>query len=111
MRDFPAFMKNPANRIPSDTQNTKDVEGYYFQGADSSQMAYWTCNSDQISKKHVNNFDEYMICVSGQYTAYIDREEIVLNSGDELFIPAGTEQSGKVVAGTRTIHVFGGKRI
>ncbi|WP_245860227.1 hypothetical protein [Methanosarcina spelaei] len=38
-------------------------------------------------------------------------EEFVLNSRDELFIPKGTEHLGKCIAGTRTIHTFGGKRV
>ena len=52
-----------------------------------------------------------MICVSGEYIAYLNDKEIVLNPGDELIIPKGTEQWGKCKAGTRTIHAFGGKRI
>ena len=66
---------------------------------------------NQKLKKHKHDFDEYMVCLSGEYTAYLDNREIILKSGDELFIPKGTEQWGKCVAGTRTIHAFGGKRI
>ena len=47
----------------------------------------------------------------GQYIAYLDGKEATLGPGDELFIPKGTEQWGKCIAGTRTIHAFGGKRI
>jgi quercetin dioxygenase-like cupin family protein len=111
MDDFPAFMKNRKNRISSVQQNTKDVEGYYFEGKDGSQMAFWTCNQDRISREHQHNFDEYVLCVAGQYTAILNGEKMVLNPGNELFIPKGTVQSGKCIAGTRTIHAFGGKRI
>jgi quercetin dioxygenase-like cupin family protein len=111
MDKFPDFMANEANRIPTAAQNTRDVEGYYFQGADGSQMAYWTCFSDRVSDKHTHPFDEYMICVSGKYVAYIGDRKIILNPGDELFIPKGQEQWGECIAGTRTIHVFGGPRI
>ncbi len=111
MRDFPAFMKNPLNRVDTAQQNTKDVEGYYFEGADGSQMAFWTCHESHESKEHRHEFDEYMVCVAGQYTAILDGKEIVLEPGDELTIPKGTLQSGRCVAGTRTIHAFGGKRI
>jgi quercetin dioxygenase-like cupin family protein len=52
-----------------------------------------------------------MICVSGEYIAYLNDKEIVLKPGDELIIPKGTGQWGKCKAGTRTIHAFGGKRI
>ncbi|WP_231585560.1 hypothetical protein [Methanosarcina sp. WWM596] len=41
----------------------------------------------------------------------LNDEEFVLNPGDELFIPKRTEQWGKCIARTRTIHAFGGKRI
>lgn len=56
-------------------------------------------------------FDEYMVCVSGQYTVIMNYKEYVLNPGDEIFIPKGNEQWGKCIAGTRTIPAFGGKRI
>ena len=111
MTDFPDFMKNRQNRIPTSQQNTNDVEGYYFQGADGSQVAYWICHSDQVSKQHSHPFDEYMVCVSGQYVARVGNETYVLNPGDELHIPRGYLQSGEGKAGTRTIHVFGGERI
>ncbi len=53
MNDFPGFMKSSANRIKADQQNTDDIEGYYFEGSDGSQMAFWTCYSDKASKEHV----------------------------------------------------------
>lgn len=111
MNHFPEFMKNPKNRINSSQQNTKDVEGYYYEGADDSQIAFWECSSDQISEKHTHDFDEYMVCVSGEYRAYLDNKEFILKPGDELLIPKGTVQWGMCKAGTRTIHAFGGKRI
>ncbi len=111
MKDFPKFMKNASNHIESDQENTKDIDGYYYEGNDGSQIAIWTCYSDQISKPHQHSFDEYTVVVSGQYTAIIDEKEIVLNAGDEIFIPKGTLQGGRCIAGTRTISAFGGKRI
>lgn len=111
MKDFPDFMKQPQNHIGSEQQNTKDIDGYYYTGLDGSQMAFWTCYADRVSQKHTHDFDEYMVCVCGQYTVIIDDQEHVLNPGDEIFIPKGTEQWGRCVAGTRTIHAFGGKRI
>jgi quercetin dioxygenase-like cupin family protein len=111
MKDFPQFMKNPANRIAASEQNTPDIDGYFYEGADGSQMAFWTCYSNRTSRPHTHDFDEYMVCVSGQYTAILNGKEFILNPGDELFIPKGTEQGGKCIAGTRTIHAFGGKRI
>ena len=111
MEHFPEFMKNPVNRIDLSKQNTKDVEGYYYEGADGSQMAYWECHSDQVSQKHTHDFDEYTIVVSGEYVAYFEDTEVILHAGDELYVPKGTLQWGKCKAGTRTIHCFGGKRI
>lgn len=111
MRKFPAFMKRARNKVPAKDQNTGDIAGYYYTAADGSQMAFWECAGPKGSKKHIHPFDEYMICVSGEYTAYIEGEPHLLRPGDELHIPKGKEQWGRCVAGTRTIHAFGGKRI
>ncbi|WP_027183088.1 cupin domain-containing protein [Desulfovibrio inopinatus] len=111
MNDFPEFMKNALNRIDSSQQNTDDIEGYYFEGKNGSQMAFWTCHTERTSKIHAHDFDEYMVCVFGRYTVYMNGTSYVLNPGDELFIPKGTQQWGKCIAGTRTIHAFGGQRI
>ena len=104
-------MKSEKNHISKNQQNTEDIDGYYYQGADGGQMAFWTCNSDRVSKEHRNNMDEYTVVVAGQFTALIEGKEIVLNPGDEIFIPKGTLQGGRYIAGTRTISEFGGKRI
>ncbi|MBP7460451.1 MAG: GNAT family N-acetyltransferase [Candidatus Delongbacteria bacterium] len=111
MDHFPDFVKNPKNKIEPSQQNTVDIEGYYYQASDGSQMAFWECHSDQISKRHTHGFDEYMLCISGEYTACFENKEIVLKPGDELLIPKGTVQWGRCKAGTRTISAFGGKRI
>lgn len=111
MREFPAFMKRLRNRVPSKQQNTQDIEGYYYTAADGSQMAFWTCKQDRVSSAHTHDFDEYMVCLCGEYTVVIDGKETVLRPGDEIVIPKGALQSGRCVAGTRTIHAFGGRRI
>lgn len=36
MKDFPDFMKNQLNHIDSNQQNTPDIDGYYYEGADGS---------------------------------------------------------------------------
>ncbi len=110
MNAFPDFMKHPANRIAPGQQATPGVEGYVYDGANGSQMAYWTCHQTAASAPHVHDFDEYMIVVEGSYTLVIDGERIRLNAGDERFIPQGVWHAGEVVAGTRTIHAFGGRR-
>lgn len=111
MKEFPEFIKNKSNLIPASEQNTDDVEGYFYEGADGSQAAFWTSYSVRTSQKHTHQFDEYMVCLSGQYIAYIENEKHILKPGDELVIPKGKEQWGECKAGTRTIHVFGGQRI
>lgn len=63
MNDFPAFMKNPANRIAASDQVTPGVEGYVFDGADGSQMAFWTCAQTALCAAHSHEFDEYMLVV------------------------------------------------
>jgi quercetin dioxygenase-like cupin family protein len=110
MEDFPQFMKRAVNRIPSPNQSTRGVEGYVFDGADGSQMAFWTCRETAASAAHVHDFDEYMVVVHGLYTLIIDGERIPLEAGQEYFIPRGVVHAGEVVAGTRTIHAFGGHR-
>lgn len=110
MKEFPVFMKNPANRIRRKQQATAGVEGYVFDGVDGSQMAFWTCAEDAASQEHTHDFDEYMVVVKGSYTLIIRGERIVMGAGYEYVIPRGVAHSGEVVAGTRTIHAFAGHR-
>ncbi len=108
---FPDFMKRESNLIPANQQNTPDIEGYYYTAADGSQMAFWSYKADRVSAEHTHDYDEYMICVQGEYLVTINGEEHMLHAGDELFIPKGSMQGGRVKAGTRSIHAFGGRRV
>jgi quercetin dioxygenase-like cupin family protein len=115
MKEFPQFMKQPANRIAGGSQATPGVEGYVFDGADGSQMAFWTCSETTPSAPHVHEFEEYMIVVQGRYTLIIYKanggeDRIAIRAGEECFIPRGVRHGGEVEAGTRTIHAFGGHR-
>jgi quercetin dioxygenase-like cupin family protein len=110
MNDFPEFMKNPKNRIDASSQHTDDIEGYVFDGADGSQMAFWTCRADRVSAAHAHDYDEYMIVVQGRYTLKAGGKAISLVAGQEILIPKTLPHSGEAVAGTRTIHAFGGRR-
>jgi len=110
MTEFPEFMKQQANRIATGSQATPGVEGYVFDGADGSQMAFWTCRDTASSASHVHDFDEYMLVVEGRYTLLIDGKRIPIKAGEEYLIPRGVRHGGEVVAGTRTIHAFGGRR-
>jgi hypothetical protein len=91
MDDFPEFMKGPANRIATSSQATPGVEGYVFDGADGSQMAFWTCYETAD-------------------TLIIDGKRIPVGAGEEYVIPRGVWHGGEPLAGTRTIHAFGGRR-
>lgn len=110
MDDFPAFMKQPANRIATGSQATPGVEGYVFDGADGTQMAFWTCHQTAASAPHAHDYDEYLAVVHGCYTLLIGGERIPVNAGEEYVIPRGVRHGGEVLAGTRTIHAFGGHR-
>ena len=110
-REFPEFMKRPANRIGKESQYTEGIEGYYFTGADGSQMAFWTCYKNRDSKEHTHEYDEYLVVVQGRYTVIMNGKEMPCEVGEECYIPKGTPHSGRAVAGTRTIHCFGGKRV
>lgn len=111
MKDFPKFMKNEKNLIDASQQNTKDIEGYYYEDRDGSQVCFWTYGSDRESKEDIHEFDEYVVCVAGEYVEIFDGEEHVLHPGDEMLVPKNTPHRGRVKKGTRTIHVFGGRRI
>jgi quercetin dioxygenase-like cupin family protein len=110
MSEFPDFMKSPANRIATTSQSTPGVEGYAFDGVDGSQMAFWTCRQSAASRPHAHEFDEYMAVVEGCYTLIIDGNRIPVPAGAEFHIPKGVHHGGEALAGTRTIHAFGGRR-
>jgi len=103
-------MKNPVNKVVSASQFTKDIEGYVFDGADGSQMVFWTDAAGGKSIEHTHAYDEYVVVVQGQYTVIVGEIEFPLTAGKEFFIKKGTPHSGISKPGTRTIHAFGGKR-
>jgi quercetin dioxygenase-like cupin family protein len=108
--ESPSFATHPANRIATASQFTEDVEGYVFDGADGSQVALWTAHADRVSKEHAHDFDEYILVIGGRCTLVLGDRKIALPAGAEYVIPRGTPQSMEVAAGTRTMHVFGGRR-
>jgi ethanolamine utilization protein EutQ (cupin superfamily) len=113
MHNFPEFMRNPKNKIDPGSQFTPGIEGYVFDGADGSQLAFWTRQASpdvQISAEHVHDYDEYFVVVEGEYTVIIDGSRTTLHKGDEFHIPKGVVHSGEMKSATRTIHAFGGKR-
>lgn len=103
-------MKSAVNRIASSAQHTAGVEGYIFDGADGTQVAFWECHADSETAEHIHEFDEYFVVVAGCYTIRINGKELRVGAGQECVIHRGTRISGSVVAGTRTIHMFGGHR-
>lgn len=110
MKDFPEFMKNPVNKIDATSQHIPGIEGYVFDGADSSQMAFWTYAHAAQSDAHCHEYDEYIVIIQGRYTLHIEDDNIPLHPGDEYVIPKGVVHGGEVIAGTRAIYAFGGKR-
>ena len=111
LENFPDFMRAEKNIVPSEQQNTPDIKGYYYTGNDGSQTAFWEYSADSVSKEHTHDYDEYMVCLSGEYTLILNGKETVLRPGDEMVIPKGTLQGARVKKGTRTLHAFGGRRI
>ena len=109
MKDFPKFMKTPGNSIASNSQS-EGVKGWIYDGADGKQMAYWICERDGTSEEHVHEYDEYFTVVQGRNTLIIDGQRFDVCGGDEYFIPKNVPHAGEFIAGTRTIHCFGGKR-
>jgi mannose-6-phosphate isomerase-like protein (cupin superfamily) len=111
MASFPSFMRDPRNRIATTSQHTPGVEGYVFDGSDGSQMAIWTVERDAVTAEHVHEFDEWFMVIEGSYTLTLDGKEVRIGAGQECFIPRGTRIAGRVTAGTRTLHAFGGRRV
>ncbi len=109
MDDFPEFMKTPNNLIVLKAQSI-GVKGWVYDGIDGKQMAYWICEIDGVSKEHIHDYDEYFTVVQGKYTVIVNNQRIDVCKGDEYFIPQNVPHAGEFVAGTRTIHCFGGKR-
>jgi hypothetical protein len=54
-----------------------------FDGANGTQMAFWTCAKTASSAEHVHDYDEYMVVVQGYYTLIIDGERIQVKAGQE----------------------------
>jgi quercetin dioxygenase-like cupin family protein len=110
MNDFPEFMKNPKNRVHATSHFVAGLEGYVFDGTDDSQIAIWTCREAGVAAEHKHPFDEYIVAVQGKYTVCVGSKRIPLGPGEEYIIPKGVLHFGERIAGTRTIHAFGGKR-
>src|SRR5260370_28861485 len=97
-------LKNPTNRIATSSQHTPGVEDYVFDGADGSQMAFWTVEHDAVTAEHVHPFDEWFLVIEGSYVLTLDGEEVHIGTGQEYFIPKGRKIAGRVTAGTPNVH-------
>jgi mannose-6-phosphate isomerase-like protein (cupin superfamily) len=73
-------------------------------------MAFSNCRETAASTAHAHEFDEHMLVIEGGYTLIIGGERIRVSVGEEYFIPRGVVHGGEALAGTRTIHAFGGHR-
>ena len=101
MDAFPEFMKHPANKIARSHQATPGVESYVFDGANGSQMAFWTGGENATSAEQVHDYHEYMVVVQGCYPLVIRGRHIPVKAGEEYFIPRGVPHSGEVTAGNQ----------
>lgn len=110
MNAFPSFMKNPLNMVDPNSQFTRGIEGYVFDGIDGSQMAFWTYGENATSEEHEHTYDEYIAVVQGQYNLFIGGAIIQLQAGDEYHIPKHARHGGEALAGTRAIYAFGSNR-
>lgn len=110
MKEFPEFMRNERNEIDIGNQNN-GYQGYVFDGADGSQMLFWTYTTDGALPEHTHEYDEYVVAVEGQFDVDLGGKTNQLLPGQEILIPKGELHSAKYIAGTRTIHVFGGYRV
>ena len=89
MDAFPEFMKHPANRISTETQYTKGIEGYVFDGA---MEARWPSGPIRRGENLPNTFMTMMsilrwckgntLCNNGR--------QIPVGVGGEFLIPKGT---------------------
>jgi mannose-6-phosphate isomerase-like protein (cupin superfamily) len=104
-------MKAMQNRVGGAQQNTKRRGGVLLHRERRQPDGVLDVSGRQGVRRALHDFDEYMICVSGQYRAVVNGTETVLGPGEELLVPKGAVQSGSCTAGTRTIHAFGGCRI
>ena len=73
-------------------------------------MAFWTCRETAASAAHVHDYDEYVLVVEGRYTLLMAGRRVTVEAGEEYVIPRGVPHGGELLAGTRTIHAFGGHR-
>lgn len=107
MDNFPAFMRNPLNRVdPSQEYSGVELEGYIFDGIEGSQMIAWLYPEEAESNYHTHDFDEYFVVVQGRFSGDIGGRAITLERGDECLIEAGTPHNGKYSAGSRCIFAF-----
>ena len=105
---FPAAIRKAALAVESDIEGFR---GYLFQGADGSQAVFWESDVEAAVKPDSHDFDEYCLVVEGSCEETIDGQLRVLRAGDEIFIPAGTVHSARVLPGYRAIDYFGGPRV
>ncbi len=109
--DFPSFMKSPKNRVARESELAPGVEGYVFDGAEGTQVAFWIARQDTELAERFNERDEYLLVLEGSFTFALVGQEMHLGAGQEFEIPNGARISGRLQAGTRLLHVFGGKQV
>src|SRR5215469_17352796 len=97
-------MKSAANKIATGSQSTRGVEGYVYDGADGSQMAFWTCHENADSAPHVHEYDEYMVVVQGCYTLVFEDRYVPVKAGEEYI--SYLAESGMVARSALALEPF-----
>lgn len=107
--EFPVFMKQPGSRAADDSRYPASIERHVLNGADGLQMEFWHARSDTSIPQALHDFEEYIMVVEGEYVLSINGMEFPLRPGREFVVPSHAHVSARLAAGTRTLHVFGGR--
>jgi quercetin dioxygenase-like cupin family protein len=108
MKHFPDFIKKEQNKVPNAPEG---MEGYFFEGADGSQVIFWENQSGGSVALHTHDFWEYCYVVEGLYEGIVDGKPVSVGPGDECLVPPGIPHQGKHSSNYRAIDIFGGPRV
>lgn len=90
--------------IPSEAEAeaTLSKEGY--------DCFIWTDVPGVVYEEHVHEIDECLWVIRGQIIFKIDEQDITLDAGDRLYLPARTKHSAKVPRNGAVTYLIGQKR-
>jgi len=108
MKQWPEFVRSEANRVAGAPD--PGMAGYVFDGADGTQVVFWSAKEATTAPEHVHDFWEYCLVVEGSADAVVGGKPMHVEGGEEYVIPAGVKHSSRSSPGYRSIDVFGGRR-